>query len=118
MGTGQIGGNGSVEWKFVHHRAADGRLEEIPRKAVVFKKKKKLVRGHDPIEFRDIGGRPGLVPGNFVVTLTFASFEEAENAKKGITQQGTSLVIVVPAVDRSNNNPQNQARPTEIRIDW
>ena len=118
MGNGQVGGNGSVEWTFVHHRAIDGLPSPIPQNGVVFENNRRRVRGRDPIDFRDIGGRPGLVPGSFVVTLTFASFDEAENAKKAMSRQGSSLVIVVPAVDRTNNNPQNQNRPKEIRIDW
>jgi hypothetical protein len=130
MGNGQIGGNGSVEWTFVHHNALTGAPEvlhhRIPKKGgnntrdngVELIEDDRKVRGRDPIGFPDIGGRPGLVPGSFVVTLTFGSFDEAEQAKGNITQEGSSLVIIVPAVDRSDKNGQNQSRPKEIRIDW
>jgi len=124
MGNGQIGGNSSLEWIFVHHDA-DGNPRNLnvgtdvviqgtgDREGTV------RVKGLDPISFADIGGRPGLIPGHFVVTLSFATADEADRAMKAMVQRASTLVILVPAVDRTNDtNPENRGRPKEIRIDW
>jgi hypothetical protein len=130
MGNGQIGGNGSVEWIFVHHNALTGLPEDLHQRTtakggdnsrdngIELIDNDKRVRGHDPIEFVDIGGRPGLTPGHFVVTLSFASSDEADNALASIVRRGDSLVILVPAVNRDAHNSGNKGRAKEIRIDW
>src|SRR5437867_3378376 len=137
MGNGQVGGNGSVEWTFVHHDALTGSPVVLhhtgianaanktgantnidPNNGVELIDQDKKVRGKDPIDFVDIGGRPGLTPGHFVVTLSFADSDEADRAMAGIVRRGSSLVILVPAVDRSGQGNPNQGRPKEIRIDW
>ena len=106
MGNGQVGGNGSVEWTFVHHDALTGSPVVLhhtgiakaankgaantnidPNNGVELIDQDKKVRGKDPIDFVDIGGRPGLTPGHFVVTLSFADSDEADRAMAGIVRQ-------------------------------
>lgn len=127
MGQGDIGGNGSVQWTFVHHGAGPGggarpfscaaappagtdRVDVGGNRAT----------STDPILFTDIGkpraGAQDLVRGNFKVTFHYGSPADATAALANAWVAGTSVVLYVPAVDRTGG--ANANRPTEIIIEW
>jgi hypothetical protein len=127
MGQGEVGGNGSVQWTFKHHNP-DGTIRDIRHEGppplpsntddvkVLGVAGGRRAEATDPIDFADIGGRAGLVPGNFKVTLCYASHNDAVAAKEAITLIGNSLVVYVPAVDR--RVPANAGRPKEVKVEW
>ena len=128
MGNGQIGGNGSVEWIFVHHDP-DGLPVGLTlgpgvggndNNHVVLRNTNKQARGLDPIAASTIGTTRGLNnAGRFRVTLTFPDISTRDDALAWTTSQGkvgNSLVLTVPAIDRSL--AANVGLPVEIRIDW
>lgn len=128
MGDGGIGGNGSVEWTFVHH-GSNGSLRNLIHKPGGGKPGDDEVKvdgnratAKDAIPFADIGmPRPGaqdLVPGNFKVTLHYASPSDAAAALASAWVAGTSVVLYVPAVNREGKDNPNKDRPKEIHIEW
>ena len=103
MGFGDVGGNGSVKWSFVHHDRPKGDPKQLawrhtgPPNADEVTVHNKKVEGLDPIPYAEIG-QSHERPGYFKVTL------------RGV---GT---YYVQAVDRSAG--QNAEVPMEIRIEW
>ena len=127
MGSGEVGGGGSVRWTFVHHKT-DGtgdpnNLDHSPGGGEPGNDKVKVNNkraiGKDSIDFSLIGApRPGaqdLVPGYFKVSLCYASANEATAALGNAWVAGSCVVLHVPAVDRSGPGP---FRPKEIVIEW
>lgn len=121
MGQGDVGGNGSVQWTFVHHDAG-GAIAPLNHSGVMGPPGNNEVKvagnravAKDPIEFIDIGSRPGLVPGHFKITVTFASNADARAAIPS-APVGNSLVLFVPAIDRTI--AANKGRPIEVRVEW
>jgi len=130
MGSGEVGGNGSVLWKIVHHDP-DGKRKDIvhagapvvgdpgPDRVVTGPAaagQPHRVAGNDSIAFSEIGVRHG-VPGHFRVALQYPTPEAAAAAKAAATVLGNSLVLFVNAIDRLAV-PANANVPKEIRIDW
>jgi len=137
MGSGEVGGGGSVSWKIVH-QDNQGRRRPMPFNAAPGEPVNDEVRvgpeavgppggperaaGRDPISFPEIGGTHG-VPGHFRVALQYPTPEAAAAAKAAATVLGSSLVLFVKAIDRTPApaaaapNP-NVNVPKEIRIDW
>ena len=120
MGQGDIGGNGSVTWTFVHHAAGGGiaALAHSPAAGPPGNNEVKVAGNRasakDPINFANIGTRPGLVPGNFRVTLTTYTLDP-----RGMIAGSATAVYQVPAVDRSGGkNPVTPVNPIEIKIEW
>lgn len=131
MGQGEVGGNGSVLWKFVHHDDA-GKAKDLAHLAGAGEPGDDQVRvgppagpgilphratGKDPIPFGEIGARHG-VPGHFRLALQYPTPEAAAAAKAAATVLGNSLVLFVRAIDRSGAGNLNANLPKEIRIDW
>lgn len=110
MGYGEVGGNGSVKWKFVHGDASGGggkpkklKCKNAGSPAADEVTVDYFAHGHDPIPFADIGTGidskgDQMQPGFFRVTLT---------------GHGT---FDVQAVDRTGG--QNANIPMEIIIEW
>lgn len=119
MGQGDVGGNGSVQWTFVHHNKAGGTR---PFRCVAtgnpvddeVRAGGNRAASTDPISFADIGTRKGLEAGKFKATLTTYTFNAA-----GVITGSSTAVYHVPAVDRTGGkNPVTSANPIEIKVEW
>ena len=119
MGSGEVGGNGSVKWTMVHHKE-DGTVKPLHHKngnvdpddnGVTAHSK---AEGKDDIPFDQIGKRPGA-PGQFKVTLRYANTADAAAAKAAAQVVGNLLVLYVQAIDRPGGLINE---PKEIRLDW
>jgi hypothetical protein len=121
MGSGEVGGNGSVQWTMVHEdvnenyvrkrltcrEGAPGGVDDevaVALEAV----------GKDAIAFDDIGKKIG-VPRHFKVTLRYACTADAAAAKANAVVKGNLLILFVQAIDRADGAVNE---PKEIRIDW
>jgi len=93
MGSGEVGGNGSVQWAIVQDKG---------------KKKPK----HDDIDlvaYANMGGpSKGSPPEHFKITICYNTVAEALAAQQTVQVQGACLVLFLKAEDRKG----------QIRIDW
>jgi hypothetical protein len=127
MGSGEVGGGGSVKWTFVHHddqgnQKDIGHVPGVGNPGLNQVKTgpgvaggKDRVAGNDSIPFPEIGVRHGN-QGHFMVSLRYPTAEAAQTAKATAAVLGTSLVLLVRAVDRTG--ALNPNVPMEVKVDW
>jgi hypothetical protein len=110
MSDVEVAGNSSVKWSVVHEDK-DG-TKPIPHK----KPHPYQVEAVDDVDFTEMGVRVGAPAGHFKVSINYEYPADAQAARNSVMVQGSSLVLFVKAVDRTND--QNQNVPSEISISW
>ena len=104
MGSVEVGGNGSIDWRVDHKDSNKKDIEAKDDKA----------KGRDPINSGDIQP-PGGPKGHFRLDVMFKSAAEAQAALQTATVQGASIVLFVKA--NSDTAPKYQA-PAQFAITW
>jgi hypothetical protein len=104
MGSIEVGGNGSVDWRVDHKDSNKKDIEAKDEKA----------KGRDPVKSGDIQPPDGP-KGHFRLDVIFKSVQEAQAALQSATVMGTSIVLFVKA--NSDPAPKYEA-PTQIAVNW